>query len=55
MTVDDVAIINLKPVIKDKRPCFYDSVSDAYLQIEGTAPIYYATKTNPNKEITFNG
>lgn len=55
MTVSDKDIINLKPVIKDKRPCFYDSVSGAYLQIEGTAPIYYATKTNPNKEITFNG
>lgn len=55
MTVDDVAIINLKPAIKDKRPCFYDSVSGAYLQMEGTAPIYYATKANPNKEITFNG
>lgn len=55
MTVSDQNIINLKPVIKDKKPCFYDSVSGAYLQIEGTAPIYYATKTNPNKEITFNG
>lgn len=55
MKESDVDIVNLKPVIKDKKPCFYDSVSGAYLQIEGTAAIYYATKTNPNKEITFNG
>lgn len=55
MKENDVDIINLKPVIKDKRPCFYDSVTGSYLQIEGTAPIYYATAANPNKEIIFNG
>lgn len=55
MKENDVDIINLKPVIKDKRPCFYDSVTGSYLQIEGAAPIYYATAANPNKEIVFNG
>lgn len=49
------AIIDLKPVLKDGVPCFRDSVSGKFLHITGSSSIYYATKTEPNNELTYNG
>ena len=52
---DGTALINLVPVLKDNKPCFHDTVSDTYLEITGSQNIYYATKTEPEKELTYNG
>ena len=49
------AIIDLKPVLKGDVPCFRDSVSGKFLYITGSSSIYYATKTEPNNELTYNG
>lgn len=50
-----VAVIELKPVLKDGVPCFRDTVSGKFLYITGSNSIYYATKTEPNNELTYNG
>lgn len=50
-----LAVIELKPVLKDGVPCFRDTVSGKFLYITGSNIIYYATKTEPNKELTYNG
>lgn len=52
---DGSAIIDLKPVLKGGVPCFRDSVSGKFLYITGSSSIYYATKTEPNNELTYNG
>lgn len=52
---DGSAIIDLKPVLKGDVPCFRDSVSGKFLYITGSSSIYYATKTEPNNELTYNG
>lgn len=52
---DGVAVIELKPVLKDGVPCFRDTVSGNFLYITGSNSIYYATKTEPNNELTYNG
>lgn len=52
---DGNAIIDLKPVLKDGVPCFQDTVSGNFLYITGSNSIYYATKTEPNNELTYNG
>lgn len=52
---DGTAIIELKPVLKDGVPCFRDTVSGNFLYITGSNSIYYATKTEPNNELTYNG
>lgn len=49
------AVIELKPVLKDGVPCFRDTVSGKFLYITGSNSIYYATKTEPNNELTYNG
>lgn len=54
-TVNDEVKLNLIPVLKDGKPCFYDSVSGNYLNITGSSKIYYATKSNPTNEIIING
>lgn len=56
-TVNDEVKLNLTPVLKDGKPCFHDSVSGKYLSITitGIGKIYYATKSNPTNEITYNG
>ena len=52
---DGAAVIELKPVLKDGVPCFRDTVSGKFLYITGSNSIYYATKTEPNNELTYNG
>ena len=52
---DGNAVIDLKPVLKDGVPCFHDTVSGNFLYITGSNSIYYATKTEPNNELTYNG
>lgn len=52
---DGSAVIELKPVLKDGVPCFRDTVSGKFLYITGSNSIYYATKTEPNNELTYNG
>lgn len=52
---DGTAVIELKPVLKDGVPCFRDTVSGKFLYITGSNSIYYATKTEPNNELTYNG
>ncbi len=52
---DGDAVIDLKPVLKDGVPCFRDTVSGKFLYITGSNNIYYATKTEPNNELTYNG
>lgn len=52
---DGVAAIELKPVLKKGIPCFRDTVSGKFLYITGSNSIYYATKTEPNNELTYNG
>lgn len=52
---DGAAVIELKPVLKDSVPCFRDTVSGKFLYITGSNSIYYATKTEPNNELTYNG
>lgn len=52
---DGSAVIDLKPVLKGGVPCFRDSVSGKFLYITGSSSIYYATKTEPNNELTYNG
>lgn len=52
---DGSAVIELKPVLKKGVPCFRDTVSGKFLYITGSNSIYYATKTEPNNELTYNG
>lgn len=52
---DGSAVIELKPVLKNGVPCFRDTVSGKFLYITGSNSIYYATKTEPNNELTYNG
>lgn len=52
---DGAAVIELKPVLKNGVPCFRDTVSGKFLYITGSNSIYYATKTEPNNELTYNG
>lgn len=52
---DGAAVIELKPVLKKGVPCFRDTVSGKFLYITGSNSIYYATKTEPNNELTYNG
>lgn len=52
---DGAAVIELKPVLKDGVPCFRDTVSGKFLYITGSNSIYYATKIEPNNELTYNG
>ena len=47
-------LVNLKPVLFDGVPCFYDSVADRYLDIVGdSGSIWYATAEDPNNEILY--
>lgn len=47
-------LINLKPVLFDGVPRFYDSVADRYLDFLGdSGNIWYATAEEPNNEILY--
>lgn len=51
---NNVATLNLKPVLYDGVPCFYDSVSETYIQFSGaTGNIWYATAEEPGTEILY--
>lgn len=49
--------LDLIPVLKDGKPCFHDRISDKYLNFttNGNGKIYYAKKSDPNNELTYNG
>lgn len=51
---NNIPIANLSPVLYDGVPCYYDSVSDSYIQISGeSGSIWYATAEAPNTEIQY--
>lgn len=55
IVVNNSSIIDLKPVLHDGEPCFYDSVSGTYIHFLGNAGnIWYATAANPNSEIQYS-
>lgn len=47
--------LNLIPVLKDGKPCFFDSISGQYQSFTGSGKIFYATKSNPTNELIYNG
>lgn len=48
------ALVNLKPVLKDDVPMFYDLVTNKYLSIEDNGgSIWYAYKNNEKNEIQY--